>query len=114
MLLNLLTRFIVAGLSYMGMETLYDGTSHWSMGLVGGTAFLICVNFIGLPFSGLWMGLTITSLELIAGLIFNRNYTIWDYRKTQFNYKGQICLKFSAMWSLLMPFVIEFYDKVLP
>jgi uncharacterized membrane protein len=36
--------------------------------------------------------------ELVTGLIFNRDYRIWDYRALPGNFRGQICLFFSALW----------------
>ena len=40
----------------------------------------------------------ITALELVTGLIVNRNYSVWDYRTAPFNFLGQICLPFSLLW----------------
>ena len=40
----------------------------------------------------------ITMVELAAGLLFNRSYTVWDYRDLPLNYKGQICLPFCLLW----------------
>ena len=42
--------------------------------------------------------LAITSVELAAGLLVNRNYQVWDYRKEPFNFRGQICPQFSLLW----------------
>ena len=43
----------------------------------------------------------ITAVELITGLIFNKNLSVWDYSKLPFNFKGQICLSFSLVWAVL-------------
>ena len=40
----------------------------------------------------------ITMVELGAGLLFNRDYTVWDYRAVSGNYMGQICLPFCLAW----------------
>ena len=40
----------------------------------------------------------ITIIEFVAGLLFNRNYSVWDYREVHYNLKGQICLPFSLLW----------------
>ena len=40
----------------------------------------------------------ITAVELATGLLFNRDYTVWDYRSQPFNVLGQICPVFSAVW----------------
>lgn len=37
-------------------------------------------------------------MELIFGLLFNQDYSIWDYRNLAFNYRGQICLAFTLVW----------------
>ena len=44
---------------------------------------------------GAW---TITQVELATGLLFNRNYKVWDYRKLPMNFRGQICLPYSLLW----------------
>ena len=40
----------------------------------------------------------ITSVELLAGLLANRDYSVWDYRGVPMNFHGQICLPFSLLW----------------
>lgn len=111
----MLTRFVVGGLIYMGIEVLWDNTSHRSMGLVGGLAFVLCGYYIGLPrvLMSFLMATTIVTLELIAGLIWNRDHSIWDYRNMPLNYKGQICLTYYLIWAVLMPFVIVWLDNLL-
>ena len=37
-------------------------------------------------------------MELAAGLIFNRDYAVWDYRGIPGNFCGQICPKFTLLW----------------
>ena len=39
-----------------------------------------------------------TAGELLTGLTFNRDYSIWDYRALPGNFRGQICLLFSILW----------------
>lgn len=52
------------------------------------------------------MAISMTVLELIAGLIFiqGMNVKLWDYSKEWLNYKGIICPKFSLFWALLGAF----------
>ncbi len=38
------------------------------------------------------------TVELAAGLIFNRDYAVWDYRGIPGNFCGQICPKFTLLW----------------
>ena len=49
----------------------------------------------------LLMGLCMTLLELIGGLIFLKaGVRLWDYRDRKFNYKGVICPTFTIIWTL--------------
>ena len=41
---------------------------------------------------------TITAVELLTGLLVNRDYHVWDYRSVPGNYKGQICPLFTLLW----------------
>lgn len=48
------------------------------------------------------MGLSITLLELISGLIFlKQGVRLWDYRDRKFNYKGVICPLFTVIWIIM-------------
>lgn len=49
------------------------------------------------------MGISMTLLELIAGLIFIKgmNVKLWDYSDKPLNYKGIICPEFSFYWIIL-------------
>ena len=42
--------------------------------------------------------LIITAVELTAGLLFNRNHQVWDYRGQPGNFLGQICPVFCLLW----------------
>lgn len=64
----------------------------------------------------LLMGLLMTLIELIGGLIgLKNNVKLWDYSDRWMNYKGIICPLFSAIWTIaggiyyfiLAPFVIK-------
>ena len=49
----------------------------------------------------------ITIVELLAGLLINCNYTIWDYRSMPLNIMGQICLPYTILWFFLsLPAII--------
>ena len=64
------------------------------------------------------MGIGMTVLELVAGLIFVKGFKVrlWDYTNDRGNYKGVICPKFSIIWILvsflfyygLSPFIYRF------
>ena len=40
----------------------------------------------------------ITMVEFLYGLLFNRSYTVWDYRNLPGNLYGQICLPYFLLW----------------
>ena len=93
--------FYMGGSAYMTLEFLWRGKSHYSMFLLGGVCFLI-IGRLGqkLPLAVrlILNSGVITTLELVTGLIVNRNYSVWDSRTTPFNFLGQICLPFSLLW----------------
>ncbi len=96
--------FFIGGASYVGLELLWRGRSHVSMFLTGGACFLLLGKLNRtdprlplLPRCFVGAGI-ITMLELLAGLLFNRDYTVWDYRHLPMNYHGQICLPFFLLW----------------
>ena len=72
------------------------------MFLAGGTCFLLLGKVNKLRSTILSKALlgsaVITGVELTAGLLFNRNYDVWDYRKLPFSFLGQICLPYSLLW----------------
>lgn len=94
--------FCTGGTCYMLLELLWRGWSHGSMFLAGGTCFLLLgkVSASSVPaFCKALLGAAaITGVELCAGLLFNRNYTVWDYRQLPLSFLGQICLPFSLLW----------------
>ncbi len=51
----------------------------------------------------LLMGVSMTVIELIGGLIFIRGFGIklWDYSSNWLNFKGIICPLFSLIWTLI-------------
>lgn len=54
----------------------------------------------------------VTGTELIAGIILNiwLGLDIWDYSPMKFNFMGQICVQFSAIWIILCFFFIPIFD----
>ena len=95
---------ILGGLMYVGVELLYRGRSHVSMFVAGGICF-VAIGLLdtvapGMPVlaqvvlgSG-W----ITAVELLTGLLVNRELQIWDYSRCLWNFRGQICLQYSLLW----------------
>lgn len=94
--------FCTGGTCYMTLELIWRGWSHGSMFLAGGTCFLLLgrLNTLRIPpaIKLLLGSAVITGVELTAGLLFNRNYAVWDYRNMPFSFLGQICLPFSLLW----------------
>ena len=94
--------FTVGGGAYMGLELLWRGWSHGSMFLAGGSCFLLLGELdkrrLPIPIRAALGAGIITMVEYAAGMAFNRNYTVWDYRDQPMNLHGQICLPFSLIW----------------
>jgi len=96
--------FYMGGSAYMFLEFLWRGRSHGSMFLLGGLCFLLVGGAVGkqnrLPLAlRLVLGAgIITGLELVTGLLVNRDYRVWDYRNQLWQFAGQICLPFSLLW----------------
>lgn len=92
--------FTAGGTTYVLLELLWRKRSHISMFLTGGACFLLLGKLRDRQFltRALMGSAIITTAELIAGLLFNRNYNVWDYRNEPLNFKGQICPLFSFLW----------------
>ena len=96
--------FFIGGTGYIGLELLWRGWSHFSMFLAGGTCFLLLGKLndthprLPLLLRGAAGAGVITTVELLAGLLFNRDYSVWDYRHLPGNFHGQICLRFFLLW----------------
>ena len=96
--------FLIGGASYVLLELLWRGWSHISMFFAGGSSFLLLgkLNTVRPRLPMLLRGLVgagiITMVELLIGLLVNRDYQVWDYRHLPFNFHGQICLPFFLLW----------------
>ena len=94
--------FCLGGMAYVGLEYLWRGRSHISMFLAGGLCFLLLgqLDRTRLSFSAkcLLGAVIITAVELLAGLLTNRDHQVWDYRQMPFNFLGQVCLSYSLLW----------------
>lgn len=96
--------FYLGGAAYMILEFLWRGRSHGSMFLLGGLCFLLLGRLttrfprLPLPAKVVLGAAVITALELLTGLLVNRQYAVWDYRGMPFQFLGQICLPFSLLW----------------
>ncbi len=106
--------FAAGGSAYVGLELLWRRHSHWSMFAAGGSCFLLLGKIRRLSFpmavkSILGAG-AITAVELITGLLVNRDHRVWDYRTVPGNYRGQICLPFSLIWIPVSILGMGLYD----
>lgn len=100
--------FVIGGFLYMLIELMWRGRTHWTMFIVGGICFVL-VGLVNEVFT--WdmplirqqaiSTVMITIVELLAGLLINCNYTIWDYRNAPLNIMGQICLPYTILWFFL-------------
>lgn len=108
--------FYLGGFAYMTLEFLWRGRSHGSMFLLGGTCFWLLGKLyrgfqrIYLPVKMLLGAAVVTALELFTGLLVNRNYTVWDYRKLPFQFRGQISLVYSLLWVPVSLAAMLLYD----
>lgn len=100
---------VIGGFTYMWIELLWRGHSHWTMGVLGG----VCFALIGLldewfEHSPLLLQMVqgaaiVTMLELITGIIVNLHlgWDVWDYSDMPGNFMGQVCPQFSVAWFFL-------------
>lgn len=94
--------FVLGGGGYVLLELLWRGWSHVSMFFAGGSCFLILgrLDRVRLPLPARWAAGAgaVTGVELVTGLLVNRDYGVWDYRGLPLNFMGQICLPFTLLW----------------
>ena len=117
---NYIILFGIGAFAYGLLEVIWRGNSHWSMMIAGGICFivfsLIAERLKGAPllYKCILGSLTITSIELVFGLIFNvlLGFSVWDYSNIPLNLFGQICLLFSVLWGFLCVFAIPFSSFV--
>jgi len=86
----------------------------YGFGLIIMSAIDIWFDKLGLPIylSILMIGISMTLLELVVGLLFlKQGVRLWDYRKEFLNFKGIICPYFSFVWAILGSLYIFFIEK---
>lgn len=101
--------FLFGGAVYLMLELLWRKRTHWSMGVIGGVAFLLLFlvfTRIGnerLLLKGVVGAAIITSLEFLGGAVVNvrLKWNVWDYSMLPLNLYGQVCILFSGLWFLL-------------
>ena len=104
----------IGGGVYVGLELLWRGRSHISMFAAGGVCFLILgrLSRIRGPLRLVLGPVVITTVELAAGLLVNRDYTVWDYRSLPGNFLGQICPAFTVLWLPLSLIAMDLYPRL--
>ncbi len=116
MLVGKAAMFVLGGAGYVGLELLWRGRSHGSMFAAGGVCFLILGAMSRRGWSTWKRGAlgsgAITAVELVTGLLVNREYGVWDYRGLPMNFLGQICLPFSVLWVPLSLGAMAIYPRV--
>ena len=88
------------------------------MFLAGGVCFLL-IGHLGrvsprLPLWGRCVAGSgiVTMVELAAGMLVNRSYTVWDYRGVPMNFMGQICPRFTLLWIPVSLLAIGLYEQM--
>ena len=110
--------FCIGGSAYVGLELLWRRRSHGSMFLLGGACFLVIGklgHLLGRASAALQAVVSacaVTGMELLAGLVVNRRYRVWDYRRLRWNYRGQICLLYALFWVPVSAFAGALYRLV--
>ena len=113
--------FIVSGFIYTALEILWRGYTHWTM--------FVCAGLCGLAMANInnnWLefdtdfriqivasALVCTSMEFIFGMIFNGDFTIWDYRGLwgTIHWLGdQVNILFFGVWMIISLFGLPFLD----
>lgn len=101
--------FSIGFFGYGLIEICFRGYTHWSMLLTGGacflTMYLLNLEYKNTPLllKALGGAAVITVYELAVGIIVNLlfKFNVWDYSALPFDFMGQICPLFSAIWFCL-------------
>lgn len=125
-LLEYIIKWFTGGITYFYMEILFRGYSHISMIVCGGICYVLTAEagshilrlrtniYVRLALIMLAGSILITGTELITGLIVNvkMKLNVWDYSDMPYNYKGQICLAFSLIWSIISLVCVYIYNVI--
>jgi len=106
--------FLLGAAGYPLLELLYRRRTHYSMAIAGGCAMLLIERIrktsLSLPRKAALCAAGITGVEYLCGLVWNRHYQVWDYRRRPLNLHGQICLPYTILWGILSAMVITIAD----
>jgi uncharacterized membrane protein len=100
--------FLFGFFLYALIEISSRGYTHWTMGLLGGTALTVLYSMEDRLRASVWVHalfgtLFITAAEFTVGVLDNliMGWHVWDYSNRAFNLLGQICPMFSVIWYVL-------------
>lgn len=122
--LRYFTVFLFGAALYALIEVMWRSYTHWSMAITGGLC-MAAIYYIHLHcrsisvFGRALIGCALITLaEFIVGLIVNVTFhmQVWDYSGVPFNFMGQICLAYCAVWyAMCFPafLVCSFLDRKL-
>lgn len=95
------------GAGYGLLEILWRGYTHVSMLIAGGFCFWLIIRIAKsescLLFKSLLGGMVITFVEFISGCVVNlwMKLAVWDYSGEICHLLGQICLRYTMLWTAL-------------
>lgn len=100
--------FALGAVGYGMLEIAVRGYTHWTMLLTAGTVFSLFMLInqsrdVDIIIKALLGAVIITGFELGVGSVVNLTlgWNIWDYSGFSHNIRGQICLRYSALWFVL-------------
>lgn len=113
--------FVVSGLIYTTLELIWRGYTHWTMFLCAGLCGLVMANINNnlLEFDTDFLeqvfcsALCCTAFEFLFGIIFNGDFSIWDYRGmwgTIHVLGDQVNILFFGIWIVISLFGLPFLD----
>ena len=113
--------FIISGLIYTMLELMWRGRTHWTMFLCAGLCGLVMANVNNnlLEFDTDFLkqvvvsALCCTGFEFLFGIMFNRDFSIWDYRElwgTIHILGDQVNILFFGIWIIISVFSLPFLD----
>lgn len=113
--------FIISGFIYIMLELLWRGYTHWTMFICAGLCGLVIANVNNnlLKFDTdfriqvLISAILCTAFEFLFGIIFNGDFSIWDYRNiwgTIHILGDQINILFFGIWIIISVFALPFLD----
>lgn len=115
--------FVTSGLIYIMLELLWRGRSHWTMFLCAGLCGLVMANINNnlLEFDTDFLeqvfvsALCCTTFEFLFGIMFNGDFSIWDYRGlwgTIHVLGDQVNILFFGIWIIISVFGLPLLDWI--